>query len=74
MTALLMSVMATPMTAQATMARGAARVYGSGVAGDDKNNMIVDGASLSHRFRASTTSPLAERPLPAAWWSGLQPG
>ena len=36
----------------------ARKVYGPGIAGDAKNNMIIDGARLSHRFRASTTSKL----------------
>jgi len=47
-------------SASATPATGGS-IYGSGIAIDTKNNFIVGGsalARLSHRFRASTTSPL----------------
>jgi hypothetical protein len=36
----------------------ASEIYGSGIAGDSKANKRVNNASVSHRFRASTTSDL----------------
>ncbi len=33
-------------------------IYGSGIGADSKDNMLLDGASVSHRFRASTSAGL----------------
>ncbi len=38
--------------------QAATGIYGSGIAGDDKNNYPIDGRRLSHRFRAGTSSEL----------------